>query len=630
MLRKIVLRNFMCFADKTVELDKRTSIVSGQNGKGKTTIGTAILWALFNKNYELKDNPVIRKTDVSDKSDVEVELVFDDITFRKVQKRKRSEKNPNEYTDSNSYYVNEVPCTMNEYNERIGKDQKILLWGCAVNAFLSEKPDVLRAFLFDHIEGISDLDVAKTTPELADLAKLLEKYNIEEVRAMNKKIVSDSNKDSIILEGQIKEKERDIQIASDIDVSVLELQKSALKERIADIEGKIEDSDKLFEEKQKASDGIIELKFKLSDMERKASEETDKKRRELDSKIVEIRNEIHSLERDKEFSQGECAGLESRINATLDKIKQLQTEWKAENERVFDESSLVCPYCGQEYQEDKKTALMSEFEAHKVKELQRITEEGNAKNSMLTEMRKRVSELAEKIKSADVNIQAYKIDESSLINQYEAIAPVSVRNTDEYIELEKEIAEKEQAMNTWVNADSMRIELKSQLKIAKNELDTVTAELLKSSTEQHEKRLEELLEQSRTIEQNKADAEKILDLCTQLEREKNNMVSDKVNNLFHVVKFQLFEFAKNGTYKNCCVPQIDGKSLMDNNANKALRIIGKLDICDAIQRMEGVELPIVLDDGESLDSGNLIKVADITDKQVITLKVSDDTELKII
>ena len=629
MLRKIVLRNFMCFADKTVELDKRISIVSGQNGKGKTTIGTAILWALFNKNYELKDNPVIRKTDVSDKSDVEVELVFDDITFRKVQKRKRSEKNPTEYADTNSYYVNEVPCTMKEYNERIGKDQKILLWGCAVNAFLSEKPDVLRAFLFDHIEGISDLDVAKTTPELADLAKLLEKYNIEEVRAMNKKIVSDSNKDSIILEGQIKEKERDIQIASDIDVSVLELQKSAIKERIADIEGKIEDSDKLFEEKQKASDGIIELKFKLSDMERNASEETDKKRRELDSKIVEIRNEIHSLERDKEFAQGECAGLESRINATLDKIKQLQSEWKEEKERVFDESSLVCPYCGQEYQEDKKTALMSEFEAHKVKELQRITEEGNAKNSMLTEMRKRVSELAENIKSADVNIQAYKIDESSLINQYEAIAPVSVRNTDEYIALEKEIAEKEQAMNTWVNADSMRIELKSQLKTAKNELDTVTAELLKSSTEQHEKRLEELLEQSRTIEQNKADAERILDLADQLERAKNTMLSEKVNSMFNIVDFQLFEFAKNGSYKNCCIPTIDGKSLMDNNANKALRILGKMDICNTIQHLENFDLPVLLDDGESLDNSNLARLAGLTDKQIIILRVTDDAELQI-
>ena len=629
MLRKVTLRNFMCFADKTVDFSKRATIISAKNGKGKTTVATAILWGLFNKNYELKDNPVVRNTAVSEKSDVEVELVFDDVTFRKVQKRKRSEKNPTEYADTNSYYVNEVPVTMKEYNERIGSDIKTLLMGVSVNSFLSEKADVLRAFLFSHVEDVTDLDVAKSNVELSVLVGLLEKYKLEEVRAMNKKIVSESNKDAVILEGQIKEKERDIQIASEIDIAELELYRTALNNKIEEIEGKIEDSNKLLAERHKMSDGIMELKFKLSDMERKASEETEKERRELDSKIVQIRNEIHNLERDKEFAQVECSGLESKINATLTDIKKLQADWKIENDRVFDDSSLVCSYCGQEYQEDKKNALKSEFESHKDNELKRITEEGNAKNAILIQMRQRVSELAKKINSDDVNIQAYKIDESTLINQLEAIAPVSVRCTEEYLAIEKEIAEKEKAMNEEFSADTMRAELKSQLTALKAERDRVSGEIAKSNTEQFEKRLEELLEQSRTLEQNKADAERILDLVDELEKAKNMALSEKVNSMFKVVKFELFEINKSGGYKNVCIPTIDGKSLLSNEANKALRLIGRLDICDAIQRLEKFDLPIILDDGEAFDGENLSKLENMTDKQLVILRVSDDAELQI-
>lgn len=629
MLKRITMRNFMCFADRTVEFDKRISIVSGQNGKGKTTIGTAILWALFNKNYELKDNPVVRKTGVSDKSDVEVELVIDDNTFRKVQKRKRSEKNPTEYSDTNSYYVNDVPVTMKEYNERIGKDQKVLLWGCAINAFLSEKPDVLRAFLFDHIEGISDLEVAISKPEMADLSELLRKYNLEEVRAMNKKVISDSNKDLVILEGQIKEKERDVQLASEIDVAELELKRNALDEKIAEIEGKLEDVAKLAEERQKESDGIMELKFKLSDMERNANAEVENKRREINNTIWNCHKEIDNLNREK-IDYSYKPAVEKKIEVLLNDIKDLQEKWKAEKARVFDDSSLVCPYCGQEYQEEKKEALKLEFEVHKAELLDQITTDGNAKNEELKAQRERLTKMEEKSIEIDAKIKVFEEQMAIAENELTELVPVDVKSTPEYIALADEVAEKEKALGDDYDTQSKRAILKQQLASIKQDRDAITAEILKSSTEQHEERLEELLEQSRTVEQKKANAEKILNQVDILEKEKNGVLSEKVNALFSVVNFQLFEYAKNGTYKNCCIPTIDGKSLLDNNANKALRIIGKLDICNSIQTMDNVDFPIILDDGEALDSDNLIKVADVANRQVIVLRVSDDPELKIL
>ena len=51
---------------------------------------------------------------------------------------------------------------------------------------------------------------------------------------MNKKKKSDIEKELPVVDGQIKEKERDIKLKSDMDVSDLELQRNTLKEQIAE------------------------------------------------------------------------------------------------------------------------------------------------------------------------------------------------------------------------------------------------------------------------------------------------------------------------------------------------------------------------------------------------------------
>jgi len=100
----------------------------------------------------------------------------------------------------------------------------------------------------------------------------------------------------------------------------------------------------------------------------------------------------------------------------------------------------------------------------------------------------------------------------------------------------------------------------------------------------------------------------ILDLLAELEKKKNELLSDEINSHFGLVKWKLFENAKNGNYKSVCIPQVDGKSILTTISNKGNRILGKLDICRSIQKIEGISVPIWLDDCESLDSENQKKV----------------------
>ena len=291
VLKKVVLENFMCYAHAEFDFYAITKIVA-KNGKGKSTIATAYLWCLFNCDYELKDNPVVRR-EVDGKSvddmDTSVELTLDvdgkEITMKKVQKRTYKEavkdgKIVTTVSDNNSYYINSVPKTLTAFNEYLGINMKMFKACSNINAFLSRKPDEMREYLFSLIESVTDLDMARSRKELAELVPMLEKYTVEEIRSMNKLISSNVDKQSPVIDGQIKEKERDIQIKSDIDVSDLELLRNSLKEQITDCIAKQTDNDKLIDEYDKASADVLDLKFKQGDLSRKANEENIKVRRE--------------------------------------------------------------------------------------------------------------------------------------------------------------------------------------------------------------------------------------------------------------------------------------------------------------------------------------------------------------
>lgn len=65
---------------------------------------------------------------------------------------------------------------------------------------------------------------------------------------------------------------------TDIDVAELELQRNGLKEQIATVEKSEADMTAQYEAHQKVTDDLMDLKFALSDVERKANERNVTKR----------------------------------------------------------------------------------------------------------------------------------------------------------------------------------------------------------------------------------------------------------------------------------------------------------------------------------------------------------------
>ena len=627
------LKNFMCYEEQGFDFYDKT-VISGANGRGKSSIASAYTWCLFDCDYEMRSNPVVRR-EVNGSpvdGDVEVTLVLDmdgrEITVRKVQKRTYI-KDGSSYKDDNKYFINDVPKTKTAFNEylEIGNAFKM---SSNINAFLNQKSDEVRKFLFQTVKDIPDASVADKYPDLAEMGVLLEKYSVEELSAMNKKRVADIKKELPILDGQIKEKKADIKAKSDTSISDLEVQKNCLKQKIQENADKQLESEKLYKNYNELTDGALELKIELSGLERKANEA-----------LVEERAKMLSASASKISDRGELQiginAIETQISAAVaaidrlkGKLEGIRIEWKEENERKLDETLLVCPCCKQLYPEEKKVELFANFEKEKADLLASITADGNNTKDQLEKKTKDLEQLRLDLEERKVERDAVTLEAKELEDKFSKLPEkIDISDTAEYQEITKQIAEKEKLLKSMEDTSEYRKALKEEEQELREELFGCESKILMANTEAEEKRLEGLKEKRTDMVQQQADAEKVLYLLTELEKAKNEELSDQINQGFKLVQWQLFETAKNGNYKSTCVPMVDGKSILTTISNKGNRILGRVDICQSVQEIAGISVPIWVDDCESLDSENQKKVSDMVSGQLIMLVVNDSERLKV-
>lgn len=621
------LENFMCYVDTEFNFFHLTKILA-ENGRGKSSIVTAFNWVLFNCDYELRDNPQVRRV-VDGKSvddmDTAVTLTLDvdgkEITMKKVQVRTYN-KDKTGYKDDNSYYINDVRKNLKDFNTYLDVDMNVFKMCSNVNAFLNQKPAEMREYLFGLVGNVTDLDIASQKAELAELVPMLNKYTVEELSAMNKATKTKITKDLPILDGQIKEKERDIQLKQAVDVSDLELQRNGLKEQITDCVAKQTNNDKLMAEYDKASSDILNLKFELNDIARKANEGNEKAKRTLTGFIDEKKKRLYEIANGIQDNNRKITDCQYDIEAGTKLRGKLAEDWKRTNSEKFDENTAICPTCHRELPTEQVEELKNSFTQTKVERLAKIEEQGlEAKRNI--ERAQEQTKMLEEFNETNLTNQQKVEAEIAYLEKQLAELPqeVDVSTTEEYKALEQQIAEKEQAMHKANDISAVKAELKAQEDELRQQLSACEAKIAASNTAMEEERLEELRNRQRDMEQGKTNAEKILDLLDELDKAKNEASSEAVNSHFSLVKWQLFGYAKNGNCKSVCVPTVDGKSILTTMSNKGNRILGRIDICNSIQRISGITCPIWLDDAESLDESNQSKVAQMVGGQVIMLIV---------
>ena len=635
-INQIILQNFKGCKGATYTFDGKNVTVCGANGSGKTTIFDAFTWLLFGKDSLDNAKFEIRPLDKDGKQIDNVEICVSatleidgkEVELKKMQKqnwvKKRGTQNPVLQGNVNEYEIDGYPRSEKDYKEYINGIVSDDLFKMLTNpTYFPNMPwKDQRATIMKFASDVSDVELATEDSRFTELLTEIEKApSTDDIKNKYQKSLNELKKKQIELPVRIDEISNS---KVDIDIAELELLKNSLNEQIADVKSKIADTDKQFAEYQKLSDGIMELKFAESDLVRKANEENIKARREIEDKIADKKFLLRQTE--KTISDTEnCIELSKRTAEKIsENLKEIRDKWKAENERVFDENSLVCSYCGQEYPTDKKEQLRAEFESHKAKELKAITDNGNLIKGRLDKEKETIDSLEKELVEHRKSLEMLNNAIASLEKQLSELpTSIDISETDEYKAIKSQLAEKEQAMSQMNSADEMRKSLNAELEDLQSQLIECEKKMAMSQKNiDIDERIEELQAEQREVAQKIADVEKMLYLLDEFIKYKLDKISDSINSQFEMVNFILFKSQLNGGIAETCECQYNG--IPYGSLNSAARIQCGLDIIRTLQRMYGVFVPVFVDNRESCTN------IPTMDCQVISLVVSPaDTDLRI-
>lgn len=642
-IKHIFLQNFCKFYGSNVvdtDLYDRTEI-SGVNETGKSTIKRTIQYIFGCRDENGKEISGIRPHDKDGNdldgditTEVTVEIDGTDKVLKKVCRQKFNKKG--EFTGNvTDYYVNDIPKKAADFEAFLedsvcGKD-KFSLCINAMTLLLKGGTDQ-RAILADMFGQHSNDDICNQFPEFEGLRTVLQDGTVDELKKRcNVQLYGTRGRNGTKglqdlldeIPSRIDEISRQI---VDIDLADLELQKNALLEKLNANSEQQNDNQKRMAEYDKLSDGIIELKGQLSALQQNANEKLDADRREKRTTLNQIHNEHQKELLKADTIREEITGLEKRIAQYEQKRQDLKKSWDLNKSLKFDENSLICPYCGQEYPEEKKEQLRTEFDVHKAHELELITKEGSSCADHIKADQAEMDHKRKELKKTEDEVERLEKEIAIADNALNSIpASVDISNTEEYKAIQSQIAEKEAAMNLYADMQSMRIELKCAEEEIRSDIEQVNKKLTSVSiNESVDKRIAELEQERRDIAQKITDVQAQLDLLKKFSRKKNELLEDDVNEYLEFCHVKMFRPLVNGDTEECCDFTYRGEPY-SRNMNHGARILTEIDICNAFQKRCGVELPIMVDDTESLDPW---KIPDV-DSQLIMFRRSDDAVLKV-
>lgn len=606
-IEKMELINFKGRRSATYEFSGKNACITGQNGSGKSTIMSAYFWVFGNCCSELHNNPNVFPLGVEECSPtVRLWLNFGGRTVEVAKMQKRTVKKSktggaDTISLSNSYEVNSVEYGERDFKKKMqeyGFDFDLFLPLSHPDVFTSQKSADMRKVLFGMASEKSDYEIACDTKGAQNVALLLKNYTAEEVKAMQnatlRKIREEYGKDGEILRAKIEGME---QSKTDIDVAELELLKNSLNEQIAKNKAKQDDISKVLEEQEKASEGVLRLKFDLNGIQQKANEELLKQKKDLQRQIDKENDRLFNIGNGIQKNNREIAGYEKGIESGEKERKRLLEQWNEVNAEVFDENTAICPTCHRELPSDERECLLSTFEKSKAERLDAINKKGLEVKADIENAQAMIPKLQECNKDNLANKEKLEKEVSDIEKQlYELPESIDISNRPEVQEIQRQISEKEAAMNKGNSAEEIRQDLRFELNDLQNHFVEVEKQLaLSQKNVEIDEDILKLRERQKSFEQQKADCERILDQLDMVSKRKNELLTDEVNSHFKLVKFRLFDYLKNGNVVDDCEPMIDGKSLKDHS-NGALRVLAKLDIVDGLQRFYGQHYPVFAED----------------------------------
>lgn len=658
-VKKISLENYKKFPSKSVDLFPRTEI-SGRNREGKSTLQDAYLDVLTGKMANGTEPTSVRRKEngVEVEEDIvrEIETVINgrEITLKKVTKKGKS-------SSSTSYFLNGgVKLSKADFNdflkEEIASPETIAM--CSnPSVFLNmlrkstsdARETLTKICKFDMEEFISSNPSFKLAKEIIKDKSIKNKSPEEAVKALRsdlKEKKAESKKTSDDISKLSKEEDGHTSISS------MESKKQELNAEIS----RLEEQEQILEDSAKGYDSlsyeIRGLKSSRDGLVSKANEWLRARQKFISDTVSELRLKksekessirIIGMELDNHIRAGQQAKADlDRARQDYPRIKEM--EWddsgpKAIEAETFNDSDTICPTCGQElpkeqiaelrasFEEKKKARIEAQlkakesFESEKQEKLKYVCDLGNTSAAKLKKTNKEINKLQSEISVAQDEVaELTKQIEEEQSKFTELPESVDMSNDEEYLAVTARIAELEEKLKSFDDVPGKKQELRMQISNVMKQISNVDADIkiAQAAVTEKEKRVAELNEELKRLGQVQADIEKNIDTVLNFSIQKNKALAEKINPFFHHFQFSFLDYTIEGNPVETCKMICNG---IDYNSglNHSDKILCEVDLLNGLQEMNGLNLPIWIDDSESVNVERL----PLLDRQMIVLRVTD-------
>lgn len=654
-IKKLSMRNFKGIKTLDIQPDGKNLNIYGENATGKTTIYDAFLWLLFGKDSSNRADFTVKTLDESGKEasglehEVSADLIVNDkpVSLKKIYKekwvKKRGSAKKTMDGHTTEYFVDDVPCAKKEYDQKISEwvDEATFKLLTSPTYFNTELHWTKRREVLQEVCGdVSEADVISSDKKLKKLD--LEGKSVDDYMKVVKAQIKKVNDELKLIPVRIDEVDQSKTEVSEKEADQVEKRSAeidsmldALNEQIAEtksgsttkLEAKLLDLRKELEETERRANAHI-----WADISRvkKYIAESEEYFREVERLHQDLLLKKDKAEKNKEYIE------EMKVKAE-EKLPRLRDEFKKIQGRVFEyEKDDTCPTCGQSLPGNQvETAKKKAFEAFKKRQdidIQSNIDAGkNLKDRIavfeeeiagyVSEIEKSSAELEDSLKNMKVTkekISKAEKDLSQFKFDLEKTESGDVAKVKE--EIDKVTTELDRARMNSEDALSELYKKRDDLVSEKKQLDSTLADF--ATVQKADKRIEELKEQEKTLTAEYERLQEKLNLCEKFIVAKVNLLEDKINSKFEFARFKMFEEQINGGINETCITLVEGVPYLD--ANNAAKINIGLDIIQTLSEHFGVQVPIFIDNRESVVS--LYNV----DTQVISLIVSGtDKKLRI-
>ena len=678
-LLKMRIQNFKGCKDREIDFSDRTNI-KGTNATGKTTVFDAFTWLLFGKDslgsakFDIRpldaDGNMINNLEISVEASIRVN--DEEYALKKTQKqvwRKKRGTDTTEFQGNvNEFEINGYPKSEKEFKAFIAGiiDENIFNLVTNPNAFNALPWKEQREILMKFVGVMSDAEIALTygdnysllIPELkiASTDDILKKYT---------KAKNTLNKQMTEIPARIDELSKQMVT---VDVGALEVQKAAKQTALKKVEDELSGGTDTLEKINELRQRVIEEKLKLSGLQNDANAEFDEKRRSARKAVNNADDKATRTEReilDAEYLKSDY--IKVRDRAESDKTRYAE-EWKEWKKKTFPEfvplddyveplpltdKDLTCPTCGQALPEDVRKQRIAdhekrckkakadydarceahkskyekdkaEFEERRKQMMSDITVKGQKSADDVRAYQKQIDEQEKEISALKLRLESEKSELSKAKKDLDAIpAYADLSGNKNYIQIEGTIRGLENEIEELRKETPDNTEAEARRDAIRDEISDIEAQIKAADNTKVKERIAELEEEQKSIGQKIAEQEQMIDLTESFIREKMNMISEKINEKFKVVRFSLFENQINGGLKETCECTVNGVPY--SSLNNGHRIIAGLDIIRSLSELYGVSAPVFTDNSEAISTGNFPEM----DTQIIHLIVTDDKELTV-